>query len=158
MENIETANAPETMKTYVGVKVIQSKPMTRGEYNTYRGWNTPENENPEDEGYLVKYPDGYESWSPKKQFEEAYLEVGANPLFDTVVPMRSADYKERFKAEYYQVVIRIRRLIAMCNQWDKGELDFTPTCPRSVYNLQIKAMSDYITALEARAAIEDIIL
>lgn len=46
--------------------------MNRGEYNKYRGWNIPENENAEDEGYLVKYQDGYESWSPKKQFEEAY--------------------------------------------------------------------------------------
>lgn len=45
--------------------------MTRGEYNTYRGWAIPENENPADEGYLVVYPDGYESWCPKAQFEEA---------------------------------------------------------------------------------------
>ncbi len=26
-------------------------------------------------GYLVKYPDGYTSWSPKKQFEEAYRPI-----------------------------------------------------------------------------------
>lgn len=57
---------------YIGTKMIEAKPMNRGEYNKYRGWNLPEGENPEDEGYLVKYQDGYESWSPKKQFEEAY--------------------------------------------------------------------------------------
>lgn len=62
------------MKKYVGTKFIESKPMSRGDYNKYRGWTIPENENPEDEGYLVKYSDGYESWSPKKQFEEAYKE------------------------------------------------------------------------------------
>lgn len=60
------------MEKYIGTKMIEAKPMNRGEYNKYRGWNIPEDENPEDEGYLVKYQDGYESWSPKKQFEEAY--------------------------------------------------------------------------------------
>ena len=62
------------MKTYVGVKQIQAKEMNRGDYNKYRGWTIPADENPADEGYLVKYSDGYESWSPKKQFEEAYRE------------------------------------------------------------------------------------
>ena len=28
-------------------------------------------------GYIVKYPDGYESWSPKKVFEEAYRPIDA---------------------------------------------------------------------------------
>lgn len=60
------------MKRYVGTKFIEAKPMSRGEYNLYRGWTIPADENPADEGYLVRYSDGYESWSPKKQFEEAY--------------------------------------------------------------------------------------
>lgn len=62
------------MKDYIGTKMIQAKPMTRGDYNKYRGWQIPADENPEDEGYLVKYKDGYESWSPKETFEEAYRE------------------------------------------------------------------------------------
>lgn len=62
------------MKQYIGVKLIEAKEMNIGDYNVYRGWTIPENENPTDEGYLVKYSDGYESWSPKKQFEEAYRE------------------------------------------------------------------------------------
>lgn len=60
------------VKQYIGTKMIKAKPMNRGDYNKYRGWNIPEGENPADEGYLVMYSDGYESWSPKKQFEEAY--------------------------------------------------------------------------------------
>ena len=64
------------MKTYIGTKVIQARPMKRGEYNEYRGWTIPADENPEDEGYLVKYPGGYESWSPADVFEEAYRENG----------------------------------------------------------------------------------
>ncbi len=67
------------MKKYAGTKMIEATPMDRGEYNKYRGWTIPENENPADEGYLVKYSDGYESWSPKKQFEEAYRDcMGMN--------------------------------------------------------------------------------
>lgn len=63
------------MKQYIGTKVIEARPMNRGEYNEYRGWTIPANENPADDGYLVKYPDGYESWSPKAVFEEAYRET-----------------------------------------------------------------------------------
>lgn len=62
------------MKKYIGTKLIKAKPMTRGEYNKYRGWTIPADENPADEGYLVKHSDDYESWSPKKQFDEAYRE------------------------------------------------------------------------------------
>ena len=79
-------------------------------------------------------------------------------LKDTVSMMGSTDYKERFKAEYIQVAIRYRKLKCMLARWDKGKLNFYPTCPRSIYDLQIRARADYITSLEARAAIENIIL
>ncbi len=77
-------------------------------------------------------------------------------LIDTVSLMNSTDYKERFKAEYMQVCIRYEKLKAMLDKWDTGKLNFTPTCPRGVYNFQIRAMADYIASLEARAAIESI--
>ena len=60
------------MKNYVGTKFIEAREMTRGDYNDYRGWTIPENENPEDKGYLVKYSDGHENWLPKKHFEETF--------------------------------------------------------------------------------------
>lgn len=41
-------------------------------------------------------------------------------------------------------------------EWDKGELPFTPTCPRSTYNMQVRAMTDYIAVLEARAVMEKV--
>lgn len=65
----------DDMKQYIGVKSIKARPMNRGDYNKYRGWQIPADENPEDEGFLVEYPDGYISWSPKKQFEDAYVEL-----------------------------------------------------------------------------------
>lgn len=79
-------------------------------------------------------------------------------LENTIEMMNSVDYKERFKGEYYQVVIRYQKLKAMLEKWDRGELDFTPTCPRSTYNMQISAMTDYIAVLEARAVMEGIAL
>lgn len=79
-------------------------------------------------------------------------------LNETVDGMCSTDYKERFVAEYNQLVIRYRGLKNMLDKWDRNELDFTPTCPRITYNLQIKAMTDYIDVLEARAAMENIYL
>lgn len=77
-------------------------------------------------------------------------------LKDTVNLMNSTDYKERFKAEYIQAAVRYEKLKAMLDKWDAGKLEFKPTCPRGVYNFQIRAMADYIASLEARAAIENI--
>ena len=57
---------------YVGTKQIEARPMTRGAYNYYRGWPIPSDEDPNDNGYLIKYSDGYEHWSPEKQFDETY--------------------------------------------------------------------------------------
>jgi len=62
------------MKQYIGTKRLKARPMTLGTYNEYRGWQIPADENPANEGYLVKYEDGYESWSPKEIFEKAYRE------------------------------------------------------------------------------------
>ena len=77
-------------------------------------------------------------------------------LTNTVEMMQSTDYKERFKAEYAQLVIRFKGLKAMLEKWDSGTLEFVPTCPRSTYNMQIKAMADYIAVLEARAVMENV--
>lgn len=79
-----------------------------------------------------------------------------NELRDTIEMMNSENYKERFKAEYYQVVIRYQKLKSMLDKWDNDQLDFTPTCPRSTYNMQITAMTDYIAVLEARAVMEGV--
>lgn len=77
-------------------------------------------------------------------------------LKDTTEMMASSDYKERFKAEYYQLRIRTCKLSMMLKYWIVGGLDFAPTCPRSTYELQLKAMQDYLAVLEARAVMEGI--
>lgn len=79
-------------------------------------------------------------------------------LKDTISMMESTDYKERFKAEYEQLRIRFERLSAMLEKWDAGMLQFTPTCPRSTYNIQVRTMADYLAVLEARAVMEGVSL
>ena len=77
-------------------------------------------------------------------------------LKETIELMTSADYKERFKAEYEQVKIRFEKLKAMLDKWDNGTLEFTPHCKRGIYDFQMKAMAEYIACLETRALIESI--
>ena len=145
-----------SLKKYVGVKLIEAKPMTRGDYNKYRGWIIPEDENPNDEGYLVKYSDDYVSWSPKGVFDEAYREYEANELPQTALGMISNDYKERFKAEYYQAKIRHDKLRKMIVKHDAGTLGFEPDCSITVLDDQLYYMNEYLKRLEIRAEIEGI--
>lgn len=54
------------MKKYTGTKEVSAKPMSLGEFRAYSGRDPYSNtEDPGDSymGYLVKYEDGYESWS-----------------------------------------------------------------------------------------------
>jgi len=64
------------MKKYIGVKIIQAKPMTHGEFEAGKGIERPHNDGFDDPGYYVLYEDGYESWSPKDVFEKAYRKFG----------------------------------------------------------------------------------
>ena len=77
-------------------------------------------------------------------------------LKETIELMTSENYHDRFKAEYYQLVIRYKRLVKIMQMWEDGTLEFEPNCPRGTYNLQMKFMADYIAVLESRAAIEGI--
>lgn len=70
---------PVPMQQFIGTKMILGKPMTLGDYNLYRGWDIPADEDPHDIGWLVEYPDkdntnhpnhdGYISWSPAEAFK-----------------------------------------------------------------------------------------
>ena len=77
-------------------------------------------------------------------------------LNETIDMMISKDYKERFKAEYYQLFIRYIKLLNMVDDWDKGKLNFTPTCERSIYAYQLTAMESYLKVLNYRAKAEGI--
>ena len=77
-------------------------------------------------------------------------------LADTIDGMTSDDYKERFKAEFTQVVIRHEKLVDMLNKWSNNQLDFIPACSRDVIIEQCYIMQDYIDILRSRAIVENI--
>lgn len=80
----------------------------------------------------------------------------ANDLMWTADLMGSADYKERFKAEYHQTKIRYDKLHNMCIKYEAGTLDFEPTCSLELLTKQKAAMGQYLHCLEVRAQIEGI--
>ena len=77
-------------------------------------------------------------------------------LKDTIEMMNSPDYKERFKAEYYQLKIRGDKLLKLITDYEEGTLNFQPKCPISVLKLQSLHMKQYKEDLEKRAEIEGI--
>lgn len=77
-------------------------------------------------------------------------------LNDTVGMMNSTDYKERFKAEYYQLKIRMDGLSVMLEKYKNETLNFTPSCSYDMLNGQLGVMELYASYLEDRAKIEDI--
>ena len=77
-------------------------------------------------------------------------------LKETMEMMNSENYKERFKAEYWQTYIRYEKLTKMVENWEKGELNFTPTCDKKIYKTQLLHMANYLSILRARAKIENV--
>lgn len=77
-------------------------------------------------------------------------------LKDTIEMMNSADYKERFRAEYHQTKIRYEKLHKMTVKYEAGTLNFTPTCSLELLKKQKSFMGQYLNCLEVRAEIEGI--
>ena len=70
--------------------------------------------------------------------------------------MGSADYKERFVAEYAQLKIRYKKLYAVLEKYAADKLDFKPTCPIEIFYEQLDHMEAYLNVLETRAKYENI--
>ena len=77
-------------------------------------------------------------------------------LKDTIEMMTSEDFKERFKAEYYQLLIRYDDLLSMLIKWEYNMLDFKPKCSKETLENQVIFMQGYIAILRLRAKIEGI--
>lgn len=92
------------MDNYIGVKLVKAEPMTLGNYNKFKGWNIPENEDPTTEGYKVVYSDDYISWCPKEQFEKSNLKVVDNPKLPSGVSIGPKMVKDFIKS--YEVIER----------------------------------------------------
>lgn len=72
-------------------------------------------------------------------------------LKDTIEMMTSDDYKERFKAEFWQTKIRYDKLCMVLEKYKAGKLDFEPTCPIDLLIEQREVMADYLEILVERA-------
>jgi hypothetical protein len=90
-------------------------------------------------------------------------------LKDTIQMMCSEDYKERFKAEYYQTKERYEKLKAFNTKIEAANLlidcieDVKPIvqepehdCPYELLRRQQSIMGEYLHTLELRAGIEGI--
>ena len=77
-------------------------------------------------------------------------------LKDTVDLMLSDDYRDRFKAEYYQIKIRCDKLSVMLERWNG--LNFTPNTDYKTFWEQYASMNAYKEKLLKRAYLENITL
>lgn len=131
------------MKLYEGTKRLQAKPMTRGEYNAYRGWEIPAGEDQAEAGYLVEYIDGgkandsrhagYISWSPADVFEKTYRPIGT--------------YQDRVRQEKELLDEKRMGLAAFFGSSTFAGL---PQAEQQRMRDQLDAMRDYSTLLALR--------
>lgn len=66
-----------TMVAFAGTSAVHASTMTRQEYNDYRGWKLPDDENGHDVGYIfedragkknTEELEGFVQWLPKDEF------------------------------------------------------------------------------------------
>lgn len=77
-------------------------------------------------------------------------------LKDTISLMSSDDYKDSFKAEYYQTKIRYNKIHKMILKYEAGKLDLKPDNPIDLLKGQEAVMERYLYILEVRALIEGV--
>ena len=127
---------------YKCVKDVHATPMTRGVYNTYRGWTMPAGEIAEEPGYLVVYNQGTEaehiSWSPKAVFDEGYTEVENQHL---------PEWHQRMLLEHKELGARVEALDAALYG---GICKDFPAPEKMRLKRQLDAMDAYLKALTAR--------
>lgn len=77
-------------------------------------------------------------------------------LNETIDMMLSDDYKERFKAEYYQAKIRLLKLNKTLNDYYNENLSFNLKCPIHLLEIQRSILANYVSILIDRAYHEGI--
>ena len=133
------------LTAFIGTKSVLATTMTRGEYNEYRGWTIPENEDPTEQGYLVEYVDGgkpnddrhngYISWSPRDVFEQSYHQAQTP--------------QDRVRLEQRDLYDKLDKLE---NFLDKGQPDFIDDEQWDLLKEQQKHMDAYNDVLTKRIA------
>lgn len=127
------------MKTYSCNKIVMAEPMTLGFFEATRNRKMYPNADDDTkydtnaEGYLVKYEDGYESWSPKAVFEAGYR------CIETA--------KDRVQIELTDLQIKLESLQAFVNSDKFNELG---EYMQKLMLEQKASMTDYVDVLEQR--------
>ena len=131
------------LTAFIGTKSVLATTMTRGEYNEYRGWTIPENEDPTEQGYLVEYVDGgkpnddrhkgYISWSPRDVFEQSYHQAQTP--------------QDRVRLEQRDLYDKLDKLIKFLQ---KGRPEYIDDKNWTLLNEQADAMNWYYTILMSR--------
>lgn len=75
---------------------------------------------------------------------------------EIVALLKSDDYKDRAKGEYYFVKDKYEKLHRMIIRREAGKLDFKPNCPMEQWKEQAAAMGAYLYQLEVKAEMEGI--
>lgn len=96
------------MKSYIGTKMIQAEPAYCCDGKVYAKSEAYPRSMKLDDGYIVRYPDGYESWSPKDVFEKAYLPVEVNPDLKTKAPSISQQMVDDFIVSHDTMTIGVK--------------------------------------------------
>lgn len=122
------------MKKYTGTKTVMAEPMTRENAEKIIGRKIVPNAEHSGEGYLVEYPDGYKSWSPKEVFEEAYS-VSETPL-------------DRMRIEQRELLVRLCRLKSFISE-NMLFLGLSKT-EQSLLIAQCQSMENYHSVLSER--------
>lgn len=124
----------QCFKTYTGTKTIKAMPMGASDAKHYGAQITEETikKNIGNDGYLVEYPDGYRSWSPKKAFEDAYR---ISETLEDFIGIELADLYTRMKVVSDELY----------NPYHIGKCE-----DRYYLNRQLDAMREYAEQLSVR--------
>ena len=123
------------MKKYIGTKTVKAMPMTMGEAyerKLLKEGVKPSQGEASKAGYLVKYEDGYQSWSPAEVFEKAYR-VAETPL-------------DRMKIEYGETKARYLKGDAFLKEAFKS----LTYLPKVLFSAQNETQREYTYLLQDR--------
>lgn len=131
----ESVSVSCQFRIYTGTKTVNAARMGAGEARRRGAAITEETvlKNIGNDGYLVEYPDGYRSWSPKRQFDEAYR------LSETKV--------DRMKIELADLNVRIREAT---DELYNPNIAFSSESDRWSLGKQLDAMREYADRLYER--------
>lgn len=94
------------VRTYYGTKRVEARELT--EWTLDISGDGPVSADPPFRGYLVRYPDGYESRSPKDVFEAAYHVETDMPFEGALTAMREGRRVQRIDIDPPDVAIFLK--------------------------------------------------